>query len=226
MINSKKSTPSTEIRTILEREKQKESGTYRQPQIIEAIKDEFYNKCYLCEQKGITSINIEHFKPHRGDKELKFDWDNLFYSCAHCNNIKSDKYDTILNPTDENEDVEGLIHYSIRNLLRNSKVEIIALDEEAKTRGTAQLLEAIYNGTTTMKCIEAINIKTQLVVELVKFTTYLREYEDDETEDDEKEDLDREIRKKLNKKSAFSAFKRQIIKDESYLYDVFGKYID
>lgn len=226
MVNFTKSTPSEAIIKLLDEEKQKKAGTYRKPEIIEAIKDEFNNKCYLCEQKGVTSINIEHFKPHRGDKDLQFDWNNLFFACMHCNNTKSDIYDDILNPSNEQEDVEAFIHYSIRNLLKNSTVEIEAVDKSAKTIKTVQLLNAIYNGTTTMKSIEAINIKKLLVNELVKFTTYLREYENDDLELDEREHYERQIRKGLSKKSPFTAFKRQIIKDESYLYSLFSKYID
>ena len=60
----------------------------------------FHGKCYICENKeGISSFQIEHLKPHRENADLKYDWNNLFWSCAHCNNIKNAKYDPILDCT-------------------------------------------------------------------------------------------------------------------------------
>ena len=87
-------------------EKKKANGDYKCGDVLPRLKKDFKNKCYICEQKEPTSINVEHFIPHKGDSELKFSWDNLFWSCAHCNNIKSDKYNNILNCTDINDDVE------------------------------------------------------------------------------------------------------------------------
>lgn len=55
---------------------------------------------------------------------------------------------------------------------------------------------------------------------------WLNKYDDDELEEDEKEYLKRNIRKGLNVKSAFTAFKRQIIKDIDYLYQEFKEYIE
>jgi len=42
---------------------------------------------------------------------LKFDWNNLFWSCYHCNNIKSIKYNDILNCTIISDDVENALYY-------------------------------------------------------------------------------------------------------------------
>ena len=58
-------------------EKTKSSGKYNKPDVLYRLRDDFHNKCYLCEQKELTSINIEHFVAHRGDVDLKFNWDNL-----------------------------------------------------------------------------------------------------------------------------------------------------
>lgn len=48
---------------------------------------------YLCEQDELQSIQIEHLKPHHGGKniDLKYDWNNLFFSCSHCNSVKNRK---------------------------------------------------------------------------------------------------------------------------------------
>ena len=222
MINFIKETPSEEVLRRLEEEKNKNNGTYNIPEVVNALKEEFHDKCYICEQKHIKSINIEHFKPHKGtNKELMFSWNNLYYACGHCNNLKLAKYDNILDPGNPEDDVEGFIHYGMPILHRRAQVEITACRNDEKTINTVELLNHVYNGKTTIKDIEAVNIKNDLVKELVEFTSWLREYDDDELEEDERNYLERNIRKGLNVKSAFTAFKRQIVKDTEYLYEEF-----
>lgn len=226
MINFIKAIPSAEVLRKLQEEKIKQSGTYNIPEVVEALSDEFHNKCYICEQKNIKNLNIEHFKPHKGiNRDLMFDWNNLYYACGHCNNLKLSKYDNILDPGNPDEDVESLMHYGMPILHKRSKVEIIECSDDEKVKNTVELLNYVYNGKTAIKDIEAVNIKKDLVEELLKFTTWLVEYDDDELEDDEREELKRNIRKGLNKKSAFTAFKRQIIKDTNYFYQEFKEYI-
>lgn len=70
-------------------EKVKENGNYREPDVIHQLAEDFHEKCYLCEIDELQSIEVEHLYPHGGDKALKFDWDNLFLSCAHCNSVKN-----------------------------------------------------------------------------------------------------------------------------------------
>ena len=74
-------------------------SSYNIESVNQALKEIFHGKCYICENKAVTSYQIEHLVPHRGDKTLKYDWKNLFWSCAHCNNIKSDKYESIIDCT-------------------------------------------------------------------------------------------------------------------------------
>lgn len=225
MINFVKSTPSAEILKKLAEEKEKASGTYNIPEIVIALKEEFHDKCYICEQKHIKSVNIEHFIPHKGEnRDLMFDWRNLYYSCVHCNNLKLSRYN-ILDPANPDEDVEKSMHYGMPILHKQAQVEVTACIEDEKVNNTVELLNCVYNGKTPIKDIEAVNIKNDLVKQLVEFTGWLREYDDDELEEDEKEDLKRNIRKGLRIASAFTAFKKQIVKDTTYLYQEFKDYI-
>lgn len=73
----------------LTREKAKANGSYREPDVMSQLAQDFHKKCYLCEMDELQSVEVEHLYPHGGDKELKFDWDNLFLSCAHCNSVKN-----------------------------------------------------------------------------------------------------------------------------------------
>ncbi|MCX9063931.1 hypothetical protein NLN94_23905, partial [Citrobacter portucalensis] len=56
--------------------------------VYTALEECFHKKCYICETKNPLDINIEHFNPHMGDIEKKFNWNNLYLSCSRCNNIK------------------------------------------------------------------------------------------------------------------------------------------
>ncbi len=71
-------------------ERQKAHGSYRERDVIEQLKADFHGKCYICELDNLTDIQVEHLHPHYNRKrlELVFDWNNLFYCCPHCNNIK------------------------------------------------------------------------------------------------------------------------------------------
>ena len=73
----------------LAREKRKgKNGSYREEDVISLLDKDFCGKCYICETKRPTGINIEHFVPHHNNIDLMFDWKNLFLSCPHCNNAK------------------------------------------------------------------------------------------------------------------------------------------
>ncbi len=222
MIKLTKTPPTQEIIELLNKEKAKHSGTYTHTIIIDAIKKDFKNKCYLCEQHELTSINIEHFIPHRGDKELKFDYYNLFFSCPHCNNLKSDKYDNLLNVL--TDDVENLISYHIKHLTKSSSVDIKAIGDSDKINLTVELLDKIYNGSTDLKIAESTNLKNLLVKELEMFTRHLRILEDDFADEDDKLYAKKELNKMLRPEAAFTAFKRQIIKDIPYFKEQFSQY--
>lgn len=72
-------------------EKAKQSGTYRGDDVVQQLKADFHGKCYLCEINELQSVEVEHLKAHHNgaDRDRKFDWNNLFYSCAHCNGVKN-----------------------------------------------------------------------------------------------------------------------------------------
>ncbi len=96
------------------------------------MKKDFLNKCYICENQGIF-WKIEHFKPHKNGKDLdlKYDWNNLFYSCGYCNSKKSSNYnDTeenmILDCTSTKHDVEKwLVHRKSKDVKSNFKISVI-----------------------------------------------------------------------------------------------------
>lgn len=204
-------------------EKAKKSGDYKCGDVLERIKNDFHNKCYICEYKEPVTINVEHFRPHKGNCELKFDWNNLFWSCGHCNNIKSDEYTDIIDCTNPDEDIENRIKISIRPFPKE-KVVLEQLDTETSTSSTIKLLDSIYNGTTKLKTIESVNLRNKLLKEIKEFQSYLFDYYNDEFSDDHKEFFLIHIKKHLSNKSNFTAFKRWIIKENEVLMNDFGQY--
>ena len=62
----------------------------------DALRKASFDKCMYCESKisHIDYADIEHIKPKADDKypELKYDWNNLGYSCTRCNTAKGDEY--------------------------------------------------------------------------------------------------------------------------------------
>ena len=57
---------------------------------MKQLKKVFFGKCYICEIKPVQDPQVEHLYPHKGNIDKKFDWNNLFYSCSHCNNVLED----------------------------------------------------------------------------------------------------------------------------------------
>jgi len=222
MIYFKKSQPAP---NCLEEEKSKKSGKYDCGCVLERLKNDFKNKCYICESKAPTGINVEHFKSHQGDVDLKFDWNNLFFVCTHCNNTKLAQFDDILNCTDFNDDIENALKYEIK-LFPHEPVKIETLNNDARTETTKELLLAVFNGTTTKnKILESSNLRNELLKEMKNYQNYLCEYYDDTLDEDNKNRVLRNIKSHLNSASAFTAFKRQVIKDNNMLSADFSCFI-
>jgi hypothetical protein len=222
MVYFEKSMPAPEC---LLAEKIKANGDYKCGETLDRIKVDFKNKCYICELKAPTTINIEHFKPHKGNIDLKFSWKNLFWSCGHCNNIKLGNYDNIIDCTADNENIEERIKLSIK-AFPMEKVKVEALDDEPSTISTAKLLDAVYNGTTKLKTIESNNLREKIQTDIADFRRWLFDFYKEDIDEDEKRYCRIKIRYHLRKSSSFTMFKRAIIKDNEILKADFEKYFD
>ena len=203
--------------TSLEREREKSNGTYNTPEVNDALQETFYSKCYICENKEVSSWQIEHLRPHQGDNALKFDWNNLFLSCAHCNNIKLGKYDPILDCTHVDTD-EYIAFRKVGYFGTDEKLIFEARNDMQETKNTCALLDDVYYGHTPQKKVEANFIRKKLRDELTKFKNYVRDYAD--ATGHQKDELFCTIQKELRESSAFAAFKRWLIRDNQ------GKYGD
>lgn len=206
-------------------EKARANGTYNCDGVLELLKKDFKNKCYLCEDKEPHSINTEHFLPHKGNNDLKFDWNNLFYCCAHCNNTKlaKEKYDSILNCTIDADGVDTKIKYHI-DPWPKEKAEITALVADANVANTVDLLLEVYNGTTELKKIESANLRSKLLREIRAFQDLLFEFYDDSYTNEEKTEIKNSIIRQLRPTSNFTAFKKWVLRDGELATD-FAEYM-
>lgn len=73
-----------------------EKRRYDGDDVVMRLKHDFHDKCYICGIKPVHDPEIEHLLPHKNGRfpERKFNWQNLFWSCGHCNSVKNQaKYD-------------------------------------------------------------------------------------------------------------------------------------
>jgi len=205
------------------------NGKYNNDDVLQALSLIFYNKCYICENSYSTTYNIEHLVPHRGNAALKSDWNNLFLSCGHCNNIKSDKYDDILDCTQIHPDKSISFQYTayIYDADDDESVRIKPLEQNDSTINTVKLLNDIYLGTTCMKKIESANLRKLLHDEMIKFKSDLQAYEKylSNNDVDAIEDVIELLKRHLDCSSAFTAFKRWYIIDNREKYSILYDYL-
>jgi hypothetical protein len=218
MVYFEKSRPGPDCLAV---EKAKKSGTYRCGEVGDRLKSDFKNKCYLCEFHAPTTINVEHFVPHRSkNRDLEFDWDNLFFCCGHCNGTKSSKpkYDDILNCTKVEESPDRHIRFGLIGI--NATPIFAAITEEVKVHHTIDLLVEIHAAETMIRKLEAENLVAWLQKEIRKFYKRIDRWFD--ATDEEKAQHRLEIISHLQNTSAFTAFKRWIVRDDEMLFAEFG----
>lgn len=197
-------------------------GTYNTPEVNAALMEMFHGKCYICENKETVSYQIEHLTAHREDIDLKYDWNNLFLSCVHCNNTKLNRYEPIVDCTKEN--VEEMIAFRKKGYFGTDEIlNFEILDSNERTINTVKLLHEVYYGSTPQKKMEAVNLRRILRKELSNFKEYVREYQ--EAEGEEKEDLKCLLKQQLSDSSPFVAFKRWLIRDHRETYPELMLYI-
>ena len=151
--------------------------------------------------------------------DLKFDWNNLFWACGHCNHIKGNKFTPILDCTkveiDEIIAFRKVGYFGITESLIFKMVDDTS--ERIEVKMTYDLLQRVYYGETPQEKIVAKMLRHAVRVELTKFKNYIRDYNEASGED--KKDLFLIIRRELISRSAFAAFKRWIVRDNPICKD-------
>ena len=183
------------------------NGSYREPDVAAQLKSDFHDKCYICELQGLQDPQIEHLVPHMGNVDLRFDWNNLFWSCSHCNSVKNQrKYDgKIINCC--KDDPEEHISF----VFTDNQVNITPLDALESSVVTAELVDEVFNlKNTGMRVIAADHRMKALQKEMNIFFNELERYEQHKSGMNK-----RRVAVRLSRSSAFAAFKRSYIRDRA-----------
>lgn len=195
--------------------------SWRGQDVIDNLCRDFHDKCYICGNKYVPSLNVEHFDEHRQDPNKMYDWKNLYYACALCNGVKNQLFpkgpSNLLNCIDSSHKVDFWIKYRVEY---DSKIKTLVKFADAytgsdstiktKTQNTVTMLDKVFNGSgTPTRNKEAEYLTIRLQEELSDFKKSLL----DSMSHPESEDKVAEINEKLKIDSPFAAFKRWIIRD-------------
>ncbi|HIY83061.1 MAG TPA: hypothetical protein H9823_04310 [Candidatus Rubneribacter avistercoris] len=204
----------------LAEEARKADGACNGKDVIERLASDFNDKCYICELKGLQDPNVEHLLPHEQGKrhDLKFDWDNLFWSCSHCNQVKNkSRYAAGIIDCCK-RDPETAIHFG----MKGSELDIrpIQLDDEAKR--TAELVFEVFNTRKTgMRTQASSHRMRELQKEMNVLFTELQTYGENERSAWTKMRLSALLRRE----SAFAAFKRCYVRQHLNEYPALAEYV-
>lgn len=67
MVKVERSQPAPESLKV---ESRKTNGTYKSKDVIERLRQDFHNKCYICEMKPVYDAHVEHLLPHKNGKKV------------------------------------------------------------------------------------------------------------------------------------------------------------
>lgn len=211
MVKVERSFPAPDSLAI---EAQKKDGSYSESDVVERLKNDFHNKCYICELDDLSDPQVEHLRPHFNGQypDRKFDWNNLFWSCGHCNNVKNQrKYDDNIIDCCK-EDPESMIYFR----LHSGEISITAKNSDnIKAMRTAELVTEVFNlKNTGMRVYKSDYRFQKLNLEMNKLYDTLDELR---KSPDSKFAL-RKLKALLRKESKFAAFKRCYIRENEPEY--------
>lgn len=218
MVKIERSFPAPES---LAEEARKVNGRYDREDVIEQLKKDFYNKCYICEMKELQDPNVEHLLPHKKGKypERKFDWENLFWSCGHCNGMKNNsKYDEGIIDCCKN-DPEKYIYFRVRD---NEVIVTVADPEDEMLKRTALLVTEIFSFKNTGMRTYTSDERMKLLQK--EMNLLYRQLEKVHNGCASKATM-RMIRSLLRRESAFAAFKRCYVRDHAVEYPELQQYV-
>lgn len=201
-------------------ESQKISGSYSEPDVIQQLKKDFNNKCYICEMKELQDPQVEHLLSHENGKyhDRKFDWNNLFWSCGHCNGVKNQKkykegiMDCCIT------DPEEYIYFRISG----KEVVVTAQNKDETAVRTAELVKEVFSlentGMRTYKSDMRFKCLVSEMNVLYDNLEKIRKYPKSKV-------TLRKLKALLRRESAFAAFKRCYVKEHLKEFPELKEYI-
>lgn len=202
-------------------EAKKITGEYNKPDVVQRLRTDFHDKCYICEMKELQDPQVEHLVPHENGKypDRKFDWNNLFWACGHCNNVKNQAkyYGNVIDCC--NKDPEDDISFG----LYDGKIAVEAKDAtNVKAVMTATLVEEVFElDNTGLRDYKSDMRFRNLNMEMNKLYDNLEEL-------DKNPDSNitlRKLKALLRRESGFAAFKRNYVRERIKEYPQLSDYI-
>lgn len=159
--------------------------------------------------------------PHKNNKylERKFDWNNLFWSCGHCNSVKNQgKYDVGILDCCQIDPEEKIFFR-----LKDEEIQVAAKNKDDVQVGlTAELVTEVFNLHNTEMRVYKSNMRfRELNQEMNKLYDLLEEFRKEPAS----RFAMRKLRALLRRESRFAAFKRCYIKDNQERYPQLLEYI-
>lgn len=199
-----------------------ERKSYTADDIIDQLEHDSGNKCYICELAKLPDINVEHLHPHHGDPDLKFDWNNLFLCCPHCNSIKNravyekDIIDCCL------VDPELLVDQRVND----DKITVSARVDTQEARNTAALIEDCFELRNHRIRKNGADVRSEeLRKTKLRLKMRLRAYSAPNQTDAKKERHFAMLRGMLSRKAKFAGFLRTYIRDHQNEYPELASFV-
>ena len=170
----------------------------------------------------LQDAQVEHLLPHLDGKypERKFDWNNLFWSCGHCNNVKNQRiYDEGIIDCCKIDPEEAIIFH-----LQGNEIDVHAVNNENRQAAlTAKLITEVFNLKNTGMRVYKSDFRFQeLNREMNKLYDSLEEMQDPA----QQKFALRKVKSLLRRESRFAAFKRNYIRENQEKYPDLIEYLD
>lgn len=192
--------------------------------VIFALREMFFDKCYICETKDPLSLNVEHFDAHQGDDTKKYDWNNLYFACTRCNRLKGLNH--LLDCTDPETDVLRSIRHVVPTM-PDSNIVIEAKNQNPKTLETSELIDKVFNGKNTgNQRLASVYLRERVFKRYVKFLKYVNIYFDEDSLPKAKKDAFEDLKHMMRKEMEYSAFIRWTVLDSPIFKKLLEAYID
>ena len=186
--------------------------------VYDSLKKIFHDKCYICETKSPQDINVEHFDAHMNDIEKKFSWNNLYFVCSRCNNIKGNHYNNLLDCCNVNEDVYRSLRLLPPYTPYAGNIVVEARVDNPKAASTVDLLKKVYNGKGTVnKAVSGEFLRMKIFESLNKLQTHVAIWYSYDSLPNEKDIAIERIRLLIQPEAPYSAFMRDVLLEDDKL---------
>lgn len=203
-------------------------NNYKHPDAVIILKRIFYGKCYLCERGNLNSAQVEHFRPHKNDPLLKFEWKNLYWACIRCNGIKGATHINLLDCCDTTLNIQDKIQ-CVAPSIPDDPVFIAAAPghTDLQTANTVKLLSECYNlANTGLRSSDREELMQELYNELCVYMSHSAIIRDHRSTTPKRNESIEKIIEMWQPNYPFSAFWRWHVRRDSKLLSHFNKHLD